>query len=91
MEWYAAAPKSDRRAPAGEEADKEAPEEREGGGGAEAAELVAAMPKMDRWPEKTDRSTGRAGAAFNRGASEPDRGEPSRAGTRKHMKLHGIS
>ena len=31
VEWYAAAPKSDCRASAGEEADEEAPEAREGG------------------------------------------------------------
>ena len=33
VEWYAAAPKSDRRAPAGEEADEEAPEAGKGGEG----------------------------------------------------------
>ena len=33
VEWYAAAPKSDRRAPAGEEANKEAPDAGEGGRG----------------------------------------------------------
>ena len=80
VEWYAAAPKNDSRAPPGEEADEEASVEgREGGGrigGLDALYgLVIHCNPISR-PKKTDRRKGQAAAAFdsNLGASEPDRG-----------------
>ena len=78
--WYAAAPKSDRHAPAGEEADDEAPEAGEGqgrgAGGSDALHGLVNHCNLISRPKKADRRTGRAAAAFdsNRGASEPDRG-----------------
>ena len=79
VEWYAAAPTNDRRAAPGEEADDEA--SWDGGRGGRTGGLDALYGLVNHCtpisrPEKTDRRTGRAAAAFdsNRGASELDRG-----------------
>ena len=83
VEWYAAAPKNDRRAPPREEAAEEAPgEAREGRGGQNRwpRRLVWISKPLQQCnpisrPKKADRRTVRAAPAFdsNQGASEPDR------------------